>query len=329
MNSTVALDRASFQPRTLAVLDALDRAWGHGDVAALDGVLTLDFVRRGRKSVQSRDELKSAILTMRKSFPDLAMEIVHVTEGTHELALHWTSTGTLSDEYLGLPATGRQYSVSGATFSRFDGERISDESVVYDRRGEYSSMGVALHSGRSNDETEVETFEGDALRSMHRKMVTGVTVVAVDAAGEPRGLAVNAFSSVSLDPPLILVCVQKSSSTYSHLLAAKYFSINVLAADQVGVARVFATKQDRKFDQVDWHPGEHGVPLIDGAAAAMEVELQDTLHALTHTIFIGRVRRVTTTPAAPLVYTEGKFFDGDRLVEAVERAADPQHSESK
>ncbi|MDF2444449.1 MAG: hypothetical protein JWR01_2652, partial [Subtercola sp.] len=134
----------------------------------------------------------------------------------------------------------------------------------------------------------------------------------------------NAFSSVSLDPPLILVCVQKTSSTYSHLIAARHFTVNVLASDQVGVAKVFATKQDRKFDRVDWHAGENGVPLIDGAAAALEVELQDTLHAVTHTIFIGRVRRVTTAPSAPLIYTDGAFFDGDRLVAAVETAANAE-----
>jgi flavin reductase (DIM6/NTAB) family NADH-FMN oxidoreductase RutF len=167
----------------------------------------------------------------------------------------------------------------------------------------------------------METVAAEQLRGLHRKLVTGVTVVSVDDDGEPRGLAVNAFSSVSLDPPLVLVCVQKTSSTYPRLIAAEHFGISVLAAGQSAVARVFATKQDRKFDQISWHPGAYGVPLVDGAAAAMEVALRDTLHSPTHTIFIGQVLRLTHTDAAPLVYTAGAFFDGGQLAPAPEPAA--------
>lgn len=321
MPEHTALDRTTLRPRTVAVVRALENAWGKGDVDALDEVLSPSFVRLGRQSRQSLDDLKASIVDMRRAFPDLDMTVTRVVEGESDLALNWKSTGTLHDEYLGLPATGRQYSVSGATFSRFEGAQIVEESVIYDRRGKYSSLGVPLSGGYTGDDEDVETAVGsDVLRGMHRKMVTGVTVVAVDSHGEARGLAVNAFSSVSLDPPLILVCVQKSSSTYSHLIAATHFSVNILAADQLGVAKVFATKQDKKFDQVSWHRGEHGVPLIDGASAAMELELQDTLHAKTHTIFIGRVRRITTTDTAPLVYTNGAFFDGGQLVEAQDAA---------
>lgn len=322
MDEQSTIDVSQVAPRTAAVINALEQSWGRGDVDALDAVLAPSYVRRGRRSRQSKDELKASILDMRRAFPDLDMRVTRAVEGESDLALYWTSTGTLHDEYLGLPPTGRQYSVSGATFSHFDGDRIVEENVIYDRRGKYSSLGVPLSSGNADEEVDAETAVGtDVLRSMHRKMVTGVTVVAVESGGEPRGLAVNAFSSVSLEPPLILVCVQKSSSTYSHLIAARHFSVSVLAADQLSVAKVFATKQERKFDQVAWHRGEHGVPLIDGAAAAMELELQDTLHASTHTIFIGRVRRITTTESAPLVYTNGAFFDGDQLVEAGESPA--------
>lgn len=317
MDERFSPDRSMLRQRTNAVLDALDRAWSGGDVDALDDVFAASYIRRGRKSRFSRDELKASILEIRNGFPDLDMNITRVVEGESDLALHWTSTGTLQDEYLGLPPTGRKYSVSGASFARFEDDLIVEEDVTYDRRGGYATVGVPLSGALSQSEVEVETAVGtDVLRSMHRKMVTGVTVVAIESDGEPRGLAVNAFSSVSLEPPLILVCVQKSSSTYSHLMAANHFSVNVLAADQLNVARVFATKQDRKFDQVSWHSGQFGVPLIDGAAAAMEVELQDTLHARTHTIFIGRVRHVMSNEAAPLVYTNGAFFDGGELVEA-------------
>ncbi|MBC7632509.1 flavin reductase [Aeromicrobium sp.] len=305
--------------RTAALLDALERAWGNGEVDVLDTVLAESFVRHGRTSLQTRDELKASIIDMRRAFPDLTMTVERVIEGTDEVALYWTSNGTLTDTYLGLPATGRTYSVSGATFSRFDGDVVAEESVIYDRRGKYSSLGVPLSGA---NEVDVDSAAGpDAVRAMHRTMVTGVTVVATDSEGEARGLAVNAFASVSLEPPLILICVQKNSSTYSHLIASKYFGVSVLAADQMGVARVFATKQERKFDQVEWHRGELGVPLLDGATSTMEVELQDTLHASTHTIFIGRVKAVAGTNAPPLVYTGGQFFDGGQLVPAEDLTA--------
>jgi flavin reductase (DIM6/NTAB) family NADH-FMN oxidoreductase RutF len=76
---------------------------------------------------------------------------------------------------------------------------------------------------------------------------------------------------------------------------------------------VFATKAERKFDQVAWYRGTYGVPLLQGASCALEVELEDTLHASTHTIFIGRVQTVATWLTAPLIYTGGAFFDGSRL----------------
>ncbi|MBD8605502.1 flavin reductase [Aeromicrobium fastidiosum] len=307
--------------RTASLLDALERAWGRGEVDALDGVLASSFVRHGRSSQQSREELKASIVDMRRAFPDLTMTVERVVEGSDEVALYWTSNGTLTDTYLGLPATGRTYSVSGATFSTFDGDTVVEESVIYDRRGKYSSLGVPL-SGSGADEVAVDSAAGpDAVRAMHRTMITGVTVVSTDSNGEPRGLAVNAFSSVSLEPPLILICVQKNSSTYSHLIASKYFGVSVLAADQMGVARVFATKQERKFDHVEWHRGELGVPLLDGATSTMEVELQDTLHASTHTIFIGRIKAVAGSNSAPLIYTNGQFFDGGQLVAAEDLAS--------
>jgi steroid delta-isomerase-like uncharacterized protein len=319
----VGIDRRALKEHTVRILDAVEAAWGRGDLEALQDVLAPDYVRMGRSSRQTKVELEASIHDMRRAFPDLTMQVTRIVEGDTDLAYYWLSEGTLSDEYLGLPPTGRRYSVSGATFARLEGGRVVEEKVVYDRRGKYSSLGLTLAGSQPESEDGGEVAVGsDVLRSMHRKMVTGVTVVAVESGGEPRGLAVNAFSSVSLDPPLILVCVQKSSGTYSHLIAARHFSVNILAADQLEVARVFATKQPRKFDHIVWHRGDHGTPLIDGAAAAMEVELQDTLHAHTHTIFIGRVRRVTSSDTAALVYTDGGFFDGGQLVPAVAELRD-------
>lgn len=316
MNSTI--DLTEFEPRTHTLLTALLEAWNHGNVAALDEAMAPSYVRYGRSSQHSLTDLKNSVLDMRRAFPDLHMSVERVVEGKAETAIYWTSVGTLGGEYLGLPPTRRSYSVSGVSFARFDGEKVVSEHVVYDRRGKYSSLGIPLSGAEQSVDDEVGS---EALRAMHRTMVTGVTVVTAFDGDEPRGLAVNAFSSVSLEPPLILICVQKNSSTYRHLLSSQYFGVNVLSATQVGVARVFASKQDKKFDLVDWHRGELGAPLLDGATSSMEVELQDTLHASTHTIFIGRVRRVAGTGTPPLIYTNGEFFDGSVLSPADEYVA--------
>jgi steroid delta-isomerase-like uncharacterized protein len=302
--------------RTQRVLTALTRAWGEGRVDELDRILSPRYVRHGRSSTMSLAELKASIADMRRAFPDLTLTIDDVVQTDDRLSIIWSSTGTLMDTYLGLPPTGRTFSVRGATFSRFEDGLIVDETVIYDRRGEYRSLGLNLPRGAGEDQAGHTGVDPTALRSVHRKLVTGVTVVTTQAADEPRGLAVNAFSSVSLEPPQILICVQKSSSTYSHLIAAKHFGVNILAADQVPVANVFATKQERKFDRIAWHAGTYGVPVVDGACAHMEVELQDTLHASTHTIFIGKVVHVEWNEKPPLIYTDGQFFDGSRLAPA-------------
>ena len=160
--------------------------------------------------------------------------------------------------------------------------------------------------------------DADHLRAFHRKFVTGVTIVTTMERGAPRGLAVNAFSSVSLDPALILVCVAKTSSTYEPLFRAERFAVNLLAGDQAGVARHFATKNPDKFRDVRWHMGEHGSPILDGACASLEAEVRERVRAATHTIFIGRVLAAACLDAAPLVYMGAGFYDGARLEPAQE-----------
>lgn len=311
------INQAQLKSRRAVVLDALERAWSRGDVAALDAVLAPSFVRRGRSTQISRDQLKESILEMRRAFPDLSLRVVRVVENHSEMALWWTSEGTFRNTFRGIRPTGRAYSISGATFATFHGELISEESVFYDRRGEYASLGVPLFGGRDTSALGAgSAVDPDTLRALHRKVVTGVTVVTADPGNDPRGLVVNAFSSVSLEPPLILICVQKSSATYPHLLASRYFGVNILAADQSKAAHVFATKLDRKFDHVDWYRGDLGVPLLFGTAASMEIEVQDILHVPTHTVFVGRAERVTGTDAPPLIYVGGSFFDGGRLAAA-------------
>ncbi len=158
--------------------------------------------------------------------------------------------------------------------------------------------------------TSSKSVEVDAaaVREVHRRFVTGVTVVTTMDGDVPRGLAVNAFCSVSLEPPLVMVCVQTTSTTYPALLRADHLGINILAADQSGVAGVFASKAADKFAALDWTSGPYGSPLLEGSAARVEVEIGERLRASTHTVFIGRIVEADHRDVDPLVYRAGQLF---------------------
>ncbi len=153
----------------------------------------------------------------------------------------------------------------------------------------------------------------DLMKQVNRQFVTGVTVVTTMDDELPRGLAVNAFSSISLEPPMVMVCVQRTSSTYECLFRASHLAINILSTDQVDVVNRFASKSPDKFADVDWRPGRFGSPMIERSAARMEVEIRERLQASTHTIFIGRVVDATASDLHPMVYSSGRFFDGGAL----------------
>ena len=153
----------------------------------------------------------------------------------------------------------------------------------------------------------------DIMKQVNRQFITGVTVVTAMDGEKPRGLAVNAFSSVSLDPPTVMVAVQRTSSTHECLFRAQHLAINILSTDQLDVVGVFATKSDDKFAGLDWEPGPFGSPLIQRSAAQMEVEIRERLQASTHTLFVCRVRHAAVSGRHPMVYSAGKFFDGGTL----------------
>ena len=151
------------------------------------------------------------------------------------------------------------------------------------------------------------------MKHVNRQFVSGVTVVTAIDGEKPRGLAVNAFSSISLDPPTVMVAVQRTSSTHDCLFRATHLAINILSAEQLDVVGVFATKSDDKFAGLDWAPGPFGSPLIARSSAQMEVEIRERLQANTHTLFVCRVLHAAVSDHHPMVYSAGKFFDGAAL----------------
>jgi flavin reductase (DIM6/NTAB) family NADH-FMN oxidoreductase RutF len=144
---------------------------------------------------------------------------------------------------------------------------------------------------------------------------TGVTVITVDYEGTVQGMTANAFTSVSLDPLLVLVCVAHEARTHSHLHARKRFGINVLSEHQRAVSEHYArpdrdparaeTEAGAKFDRT-----AHGTPVLHGALAYLECRLQSAQDAGDHTIFIAEVEEVVVRTGRPLIY----FRSGYRAI---------------
>jgi flavin reductase len=141
---------------------------------------------------------------------------------------------------------------------------------------------------------------------------TGVTVITVDCEGEVHGMTANAFTSVSLDPLLVLVCVDHSARTHAHLHARKRFGVNVLAENQRTISEYYADpsptheraeqEAGARFDRT-----QHGTPVLHGALAYLECRLHTAQDAGDHTIFIAEVEDVVVRQGDPLIYFRGQY----------------------
>ena len=154
---------------------------------------------------------------------------------------------------------------------------------------------------------------------------TGVTIVTVDLDGEVNGMTANAFASVSLNPQLLLVCVDHSARTHAHLHTRKRFGINILAADQRAISEYYARVADAKpaedagaeaeagarFDRTP-----QGTPILHGALAYLECRLKSAQDAGDHTIFIAEVEEVVVREGEPLLFFRSKYRNiGEELLE--------------
>ena len=146
------------------------------------------------------------------------------------------------------------------------------------------------------------TLDAKAFRLALSQFATGVTVVAtLDAAGQPQGLTVSSFCSVSLEPPLVLVCIDNRSETHAGFLASRRFGVSVLAEGQQEVSRRFATLGPEKND-FSFERGPSGAPLVPGALSRIECRLHSVHEAGDHRIYVGEVVSLATSPGRPLLY---------------------------
>jgi flavin reductase (DIM6/NTAB) family NADH-FMN oxidoreductase RutF/DNA-binding IclR family transcriptional regulator len=158
-------------------------------------------------------------------------------------------------------------------------------------------------------ETADRSFDARELRQVLGSFVTGVTVITtLDGSGKPHGLTANSFSSVSLDPPLILWSQARTSPSHPVFSSCKRFAVNILADEQVDISNQFARGSADKFAGTATHAGLGGVPLIEGCAAHLECRLVNSYPGGDHVVFIGQVERIARHPRQPLVFGGGKYL---------------------
>ncbi|HVA76263.1 MAG TPA: flavin reductase family protein [Candidatus Binataceae bacterium] len=151
-------------------------------------------------------------------------------------------------------------------------------------------------------------IEKNELRRVMGHFATGVTVItSIRVSGEMHGLTANAFSSVSLVPPLLLICVDKKAESYPCFEESKVFTVNILAADQESLSRKFAVSGGNKFEGVSYRVGANGVPILDGAIAYLECKLAGTMDAGDHTVYLGEIEQAETHEAKPLLFFRGGY----------------------
>ncbi|QRQ78155.1 flavin reductase [Glutamicibacter protophormiae] len=315
----------SFQQVKESLISAWEAAWDHGHVDALDTIFHPEFQRVSSQSGNAIDAeaLKQDILDVRAAFPDLVTTIDHllVDEGEQSIAIFWHTNGTFSNDLQGVPATGSTVETRGSNLLKIQEGLVISEQVTWDQSALLADLGVpSLKSAFEGSEegVVVDDLSGvpnlEALKGFNRQFITGVTVVTTkDENGKPRGLAANSYVSVSLEPPLVLVCVQKTTSTYSSLFKSTHLGINIMSNEQRGTVGVFASKGEDKFAELDWHEGPNGSPLIDGSAASIEAEIKERFQAKTHTVFIAKVKHSEVAQLEPMVYKAGRFYDGAQL----------------
>jgi len=144
-------------------------------------------------------------------------------------------------------------------------------------------------------------------RNVLGTFLTGVTVVTTTGTEGPRGFTANSFTSVSLDPPLVLICISRFARSYDLFAQAETYSINILSEAQKDVSSIFATSAADKFERVRWSQGENGAPSIEGVTALLECRRRDVFDAGDHVILLGEVTGFSHTPQNPLGYYRGGY----------------------
>jgi len=160
-------------------------------------------------------------------------------------------------------------------------------------------------SDMSDDTT---TFDAAKFRQVLGHFPTGVTVVTARTPDGPVGMAIGSFTSLSLEPPQVLFCAGKQSSSWPRIRATGTFCVNILAEDQEDVCRVFASRAADKFAEVGWRRSGNGSPIIDGSLAYIDCRIDGVIESGDHFIVIGGVQDLEVLhEGGPLVFFRGGY----------------------
>lgn len=161
---------------------------------------------------------------------------------------------------------------------------------------------------RDGNAENIVTPDEHDFRRVLGQFATGVTIITALDGDEPVGVAANSFTSVSLDPPLVLFCVGRSSTTWPRIERARKFAVNILGEHQEEVSRLFATRGVDRFAQVDWHVGVGGSPVLADCIAYFDCEFWAEYDGGDHIIVVGSVLDFGVThEAGPLVFYQGRY----------------------
>jgi flavin reductase (DIM6/NTAB) family NADH-FMN oxidoreductase RutF len=150
-------------------------------------------------------------------------------------------------------------------------------------------------------------FDASVFRDVIGHFATGVTIITTREGEVDFGVTVSAVTSLSLEPPMLLVCLNRTSRTQAAVGRARCFAVNILGVHQIELAQRFATPRDDKFAGLDVRYGPLGNPLIPGAIAHVECEVVEEATGGTHTIFIAEVRHAERFDGEPLLYYRGQL----------------------
>ncbi|MDZ7732111.1 MAG: flavin reductase family protein [Acidimicrobiia bacterium] len=157
-------------------------------------------------------------------------------------------------------------------------------------------------------EPEEADFDAARFRQVLGHFPTGVTVVTAMDDGEPAGLAVGSFASLSLDPPLVLFCAGTGSSTYPKIRDAGSFCVNILSEDQEDICRIFASKGGDRFQGIGWRKSGNGAPLLEGVLAFLDCDIVDEITEGDHYVVVGRVTDLEVMhEGGPLLFFRGGY----------------------
>lgn len=139
------------------------------------------------------------------------------------------------------------------------------------------------------------------------QFASGVTVVTTEHDGRPFGMTVASFASLSLHPPLVLVCIEKTVKSHDAIAVSRRFAVNILGADQIEVSNRFAQRSEDKFAGVSIERGTTGVPIIPGSLCSIECSVREQLAGGDHSIFVGEVLATQVREGAPLLYFRSAY----------------------